>query len=412
MEHHATSIAVLGGGASGMFAAIGAAREARRCGKKPVITVYERDDRLGKKLLVTGNGRCNLSNENVGRENYFGATALFEKIYQEWNSKQTLSVFSEFGLQTVSDGAGRIYPKSMKASSVLDALLFACEQYGIRTVTNTEIFSVKKQKNGYLINDLYAADAVILAAGGKAGAAGNRNESLYAYLKQAGIRVTPLRPALTAFTVRSFPKSLKGIRAAGKITLLQKEKAIATEQGELQYTEYGLSGIPAMQLSSCAARLPEGEPLQISADSAPDIPYQTLKEQLEDLKKRLPEMPVLLFLSGLMPKQLGAYFLKEAGLGQQTRLRELGPKDLRGLLEQIKQKRYDIQGLRPFSQAQVTSGGIAPEELNGSLMLKKCPGMYACGEIIDINGDCGGYNLQWAWTSGYIAVRNSVRESI
>lgn len=412
MEACIPIVAVIGGGAAGIFAALSAAREARRSGKEIRISIYEKNDRIGKKILMTGNGRCNLSNACVGRENYFGETALFEKVFAEFGREQTLSLFSEFGLQTTTDAAGRIYPKSLKAASVLDALLFACETYGISVVPNTDITDLKKHGAGYLINNTFYADAVILSAGGKVSAGGKETDSIFPLLTNRHIIFRNPVPALTAFSVRSFPKSLKGVRAAAKVTLLCKDATVAQSEGELQYTEYGLSGIPAMQLSSYAARLPEKEPLVIRADSAPDITFPELKRSLDILQKSSPEMPVLLFMTGLVPKPLGIYLLKEAGLEPQRTLRDLKIKEINLILEQIKKKDYRISGLRPFSQAQVTSGGIVSAELTGSLMLKKLPGVYACGELIDINGDCGGYNLQWAWSSGYVAGRNCVRESI
>ena len=409
MTERIPRIAVIGGGASGLMAAVTAAREAERQNKKICVQIFEAADRAGKKLLVTGNGRCNLTNLNISPAGYYGAVKLFGSVYPLFTAKDTLAFFIGLGVHTFADEEGRVYPRSQKAASVLNPLLYECGHLSVEIFTDTKIESIRKTERGFLLNGRYTADGVILSAGGRIGASGKNTDGLFPALKACGVSVSPLRPALTAFTVRDFTKSLKGVRAAGRLTLLENGREVAAEEGEIQYTEYGISGIPAMQLSSHAARSAAPDNLTLATDSAPDIPAQTLQTELEKLRAQRPDMPLLLYLTGFVPKPLGEFFAKTAGISASAFLGDLLPEDLRKLIGAVKSAAYPVKGLRGFEFAQVTSGGIMEEEISGSLMLKKLPGTYVCGEIVDIDGICGGYNLQWAWTSGAVAGKNCAR---
>lgn len=402
-------LAVVGGGASGVFAALMAANTAKRSKKRVHIRIFESSNRILKKILVTGNGRCNLSNKDISASNYFGALDLFTAVYSQFDRKAALAFFDSLGLATTTDAAGRIYPLSMKAASVADILLRGIEKFEIEVVTDTPVTSLQKKKQGYLLNEIFYADKVILAAGGKIGPSGKQSPSVYDILRACGVACTSLQPALTSFVVPEFTKSLKGIRAAGCLALASDRSEIARTSGEIQYAEYGISGIPAMQLSSHAARA-QGKRLFVIADSLPDMREAEFVLRVEYIKKTDPEMPVQLFLAGMLPKPLGVYFLKEAGCSPELRLNELTDALTAKLLDNCKRKRYSVKGVRGFENAQVTSGGIAGSEITDRLELKKMPGVFVCGELIDVDGDCGGYNLQWAWSSGAVAGINSIME--
>ena len=410
MNNNPLKIAIVGGGASGVTAALFAAKQAADNHKDVRICIYDSADRLLKKILVTGNGRCNLSNTDVSVSHYFGETHLFSCIYDTFDASDTLSFFRDLGLLTVTDAAGRIYPRSFKAASVADVLLRALDHAGVETVLNTCITSLEKRNGGYILNGRFYADAVILSSGGMISANGKRAESVYQMLKSIGIAVTPLHPALTAFTVRDFTKSLKGIRSVGALRLIEKGKTVAKTQGEIQYTEYGISGIPAMQLSSYAARIGSDLPVYIEIDSLPETDDNSFISHFQHIRSLDAEMPLLLFLTGFMPKALAAYYVGECGLKQTQPLKNISPAFLSRILDCCKRKRYEVKGLRGFENAQVTSGGICGSELTDTLMLKKLPRVYACGELVDVDGDCGGYNLQWAWSSGAVAGNNCILE--
>lgn len=403
-------IAVIGGGASGVTAAVCAAKEAARIHKKADIIIFEAADRLLKKILVTGNGRCNLSNADISESDYFGARSLFRTVYSVFDREDTLSFFNSLGLLTVTDEAGRIYPRSMKAASVVDVMLHAVSVEDIKVQLNTKIVSLQKTDKGYLLNGRYAADCVIIASGGMTGASGKLSDSVYETLRKNGVTVTPLRPALTAFTIKDFTKGLKGIRALGEITLCSGKSAVAHSAGEIQYTEYGISGIPAMQLSSYAAREASGKPLTIVADILPEITDDAFRNHFLHMQNADPLMTALLLLCGFVPKPLGIHIIKQAGGLPDMPLRDADAGFLSRLIDCCKRMPYSVKGVRGFEYAQVTSGGISPQEIDDRLMLKKLPGVFVCGEITDVDGNCGGYNLQWAWSSGAVAGKNSILE--
>ncbi len=404
-------IAVIGGGAAGLTAAIFAAKEAAARNRKVNITVYEAADRVGKKILVTGNGRCNLSNEQISSAFYFGETGLFDRIYPLFDRDKTLAFFASLGLLTVSDEAGRIYPYSKKAASVLDAILTECDRLGVRFAVNTKVSAIRKTQGGYLLNADIPADRAIIAVGGKAGQAKQYTDGIFADLAAAGIGCAPFYPALTAFEIKGFPKSLKGIRTAGELTLTKNGKALASSAGEIQYTEYGISGIAAMELSCYAEPDAIGNgAYALTADSVPSLPFDEQRAHFEKMKKSRPDMPVTVLLTGLVPKALAQYFLKESKTDPLTLLGNITRKQADEILGCCKAKAYPVNALRGFESAQVMRGGIRAAELTDTLQLKKLPGVYACGEMIDITGTCGGYNLQWAWTSGAVAGMNCIRE--
>jgi hypothetical protein len=405
------SIAVIGGGASGLMAAAAAAKEAKRAGIPANVTVYEANGRVGKKILVTGNGRCNLTNETMGPEYYRGATELFRTVYGQFDSAATLAFFEEAGLFTRSDFAGRVYPMSNQASSVLDTLRTVCAERGVKEAVSCKITSLRRQGEGFLLNDSFFADRVILASGGKAAPVHGSDGSGYDLLRGFGVHVTPLYPALTPLNIDNFTKALKGVRAAGKITLKSGGSILAEAAGELQYTDYGLSGIPAMQVSRFAAqKLAEGGDVLAFVDSAPDIPAEALTEKLLVLRKTHPAMTAEAMLSGLMPKRLGTTLISACSLSPAREIGGLHENAMGKIVSAVKKTKYKVRSVRGFADAQVTAGGVAAEEIDAPAMeLKKEKGLYVCGEIADVDGDCGGYNLQWAFSSGAAAGESAAR---
>lgn len=408
------SVAVAGGGASGLIAAISAARAAKNEKRKADVFVFEGKPRVGKKILVTGNGRCNLTNRNMSSEFYAGDIALFEAVYPQFNNEALIAFFEELGMPVRTDSAGRVYPMSNQASSVLDALRYEAERLGVVFHTDTKILSVKRKNSGFLLNDVFFADKLILACGGKAGPVHGSDGSGYDLLKNMGIGYSPVFPALTALEINSFTKSLKGIRAQGSISVKVGGKVLKRAEGELQYTEYGISGIPAMQVSGAASELVflhKSENVIITVDSAPSMSAEQLKAFLLAEIRQNGERPCEMLLSGIMPKKLGAYILSGLSINPSKNMASIHPTVIDKIVSAVKNKKYTLGGVRGFNDAQVTAGGVASDELYpDTLASKKIEGLYICGELADIDGDCGGYNLQWAFSSGFVAGKNAVRE--
>lgn len=407
-------IAVIGAGASGLAAAIFAAQEASRKNKKVSITLYESNPRVGKKILVTGNGRCNFSNENITASHFRGESEFAFDVYSRFTNESAVEFFRSLGLCSRSDSAGRIYPMSLQAAAVLDVLRCETVRRRIREVTETKITSVKRNGSGFLLNDRYYADRVILATGGKAAPVQGSDGSGFALIKPFGISCSPLLPALTPIVCTDFTRSLKGIRAQGKISVRLGGKILSEDTGEIQYTDYGLSGIPSMQVSRFVAEALDGGRSDVVAvvDSAPAFTAEELRAVLTQINTAHPSFTGEMLLGSIMPKKLGAFLLSEISINPQKETGRLHDAVIDKIVSAVKNKKYKISSVRGFADAQVTAGGISASEINPSTMeLKKVKGMHVCGEIVDVDGECGGYNLQWAWSSAYVAGTAAVQEN-
>lgn len=407
------TVAVIGGGAAGLASAIFAARQALLENKRITVNVYDRNPRVGKKILVTGNGRCNFTNENVTECNFHGDSAFAFSVYSRFTSSGAQEFFHSIGVFPKADAAGRVYPMSFQATAVLDALRQECSKLGINEICDTKITDVRKNGNGFILNNEIFADKIILATGGKAAPVQGSDGSGFGLLRPFSVECAPLLPALTALICDRFTKSLKGIRAQGKIALKCDGKIIAEDTGEIQYTDYGLSGIPSMQVSRFAAvALNENKTVFAHVDSAPSFTAEELKNELMAIVRNNPDMPVEMLLSGIIPKKLGTFILSECSLNLSLTVGKLNVAVIEKIVTAVKNKKYKICSVKGFSDAQVTAGGIRASEINpGTMELKKIKGLHVAGEIVNVDGDCGGYNLQWAWSSAYVAGTSIVREN-
>ena len=411
---NALRVAVIGGGASGLAAAVFAARRARESGKSCKVTVYEGNPRVGKKILVTGSGRCNFTNECVAAERFRGDSAFAYDVYSCFDSKNTVEFFRSLGLYSKSDAAGRVYPLSLQATSVLDVLRAECDRLCVEAVTDFKVSSIKKSGKGFIINGTEYADKIILATGGKAAPVQGSDGSGFELIKPFGISVSPLLPALTPMVCADFPRSLKGIRAQGRVSIKCAGKLLAEDTGEIQYTETGLSGIPSMQVSRFAAEalLQGRDAVTAVVDSAPMFTSDELKRVLTDISRQHPDFTGEMLLGAIMPKKLGAFLISEASLNPAKPIGRLHEGVIDKIASVVKSKKYKISSVKGFSEAQVTAGGIVADEINPRTMeLKKVKGLYVCGEIVNVDGECGGYNLQWAWSSAYLAGISVIQEN-
>ena len=392
-------IAIIGGGASGLCCAIAAAKKAR--GKNAEIVVYESKDRVGKKILATGNGRCNMFNAFATADDY-SSPSFVRDILTRYDAESTRLFFESLGLYTRQDEEGRVYPLSNQASSVLDVLRLECEHLNVKTFCDSEITSIKKQGRGFLLSDGEIYDKVVLSCGGKAVA---KNFGGYELLKSTGHTVTKLMPALTKLTVKdnTYTKQLKGIRHKAELKLSIDGNNIAEEKGELLFADYGLSGIAVMQLSSFVARhFRNSKTLPIvECDFVPDMSFGELSESLGRICRYNKELKIENLMTGFMPKKLGEVVVKSVGVPQNKTAGELTAKDIKNIVSASKSFKFEISSLRPFDDAQVTSGGADLRDFDKvTLESKKVKNLYCCGELLDVDGPCGGYNLLWAFSSG------------
>ncbi len=399
-------IAVIGGGAAGMAAAIQAA------GEGAAVTIYEKNDRVGKKILSTGNGRCNFSNEAMGVAYYHGSgTALLGSVLSAFGVSETKDFFESLGMR-IKDRDGYLYPASEQASTVLDLLRYELDrrQVTVHTGAAVQALSFDKDRKKFFIGRQGKEgcyDAVILCCGGKAAPNTGSDGSGFGLAERFGHRIVIPVPALAALVCKeSFYKQVAGVRCDAKLTLRTAGKEAARERGELQLTDYGLSGIPAFQLCRTAAyALLEKKPVVVRVSFLPDFDEETCGAFF---RKRLAahgkdEMDV--FLTGIVNNKINRLLLKLAGIRETQRAKDVPAEAFRRLQELYLGLETTVTGTNGFDRAQMCAGGVDCNEVTENLMSKKQPGLYFAGEILDIDGACGGYNLQWAWSSGTVAGR-------
>ena len=397
------TVAVVGGGASGMAAALTAAAEPGRR-----VLLLERQQRVGRKLLATGNGRCNLTNLHASPEAYFGSDAAFARpVLSAFGPDETLRFFSGLGLLTVTEAGGRVYPLSDSANSVLDVLRFALDRAGVELRCSFPVEEIRAHGSGYLLRGgeerLYA-DAVILACGGAAGAKLGGVTDGYRLAKAFGHRRSALYPSLTRIlTDPEYPRALKGIRVEAALRLTRRGITLAESRGEVQFTETGVSGPAGFDLSRAVSFGGEGQLLHLQL-----LPYDTV-EVLALLNKRqrdLPDLEAAELFTGMLHNRLGRVVVKAAGLPATGSLSALTPDQLQAAAARCTDFTLPVRGVDGFDTAQVTAGGLLTESFDPQTLESRLhPGLFACGELLDIDGPCGGYNLQWAWASGVRAGR-------
>lgn len=392
-------VCIIGGGASGMMAALTAAEQGHS------VLLLERQARVGRKLLATGNGRCNLTNYNASPAHYHGGEDFCDYALSHFDVAQTLQFFAALGLLTVSEDSGRVYPMSNMAGSVLDVLRYALEHPNIELLTGQTVTAVKKSGGGFSVKtetDSFTADRLILAAGGGAGSKVGGVMDGYRIAKALGHHRTALYPSLVQLkTDPTYPRSLKGVKADAQIHILRGRQIVAQNRGEILFTEYGVSGPAIFDISRAVAT--GGDGLSCVLNFFPDWEETELLHWLQRRQVTMAAHEASTLLVGSCHTRLGQMVCKSAGFTNQP-ASSLTGNDLQRITQQATHFTLPITGTCGFDQAQVTAGGLDTAEFDPKTMESRLvKGFYACGEVLDIDGDCGGYNLQWAWSSGRLA---------
>ena len=390
-------VAVIGGGASGMAAALWAAG----CGAK--VTLLERQARVGRKLAATGNGRCNLTNLGASPERYPGGGGFASPSLERFGPEETLNWFAGLGLVTVAEPGGRVYPLSDQAGSVVDVLRFALASAGVETRFGTEVTGVRREKDGFRLGwegGGMNADRVIVACGGAAGAKLGGGPWGYRLLERLGHGVTPLRPSLVQLRVAEpVVRGLKGVRADGRACVLRGGELLAESAGEIQFTDYGLSGPAVFEVSRAAEA-----GTTVSLNLLRDYDRDAVSAMLRARRDACPDLTLADVFTGMIQNRLGRVLVRCAGRRETETLRTVSDGVLCRLAETAGDLRFTVTGDQGFDGAQVTAGGVRTEEFDPLTMESLLvPGLYACGEVLDVDGECGGFNLQWAWSSGRAA---------
>lgn len=427
-------IAIIGAGASGLMSAVLLARLGFN------VVLLEKNDKIGKKLLTTGNGRCNITNIGANSEHYFSRSKnISGDILSKYGVGESLKIFESLGISTLQLENGKLYPYSLEAKSVVKAFLYEIEHLNIEILYGTNVKSIKKSdfwtisyelkipveegagkksevKKGseksekkkrqfqYIKREL-RCDTVILCTGGMSYASSGSDGSGYELAKSLGHALIKPIPAIVQLVMdeNKFPhfKHLSGTKTQARLHLSDGKDVIRIEEGELLFTSYGLSGPPILLLSSNVAQeLPKGKSLSIHINFFPEMKYFELKEFLQKKLQKLHHLSIEHLLELFLPNRLISVLLKYTDITGTKLSGEINEKELKRILEFLTDLKLDV--IRPYlwEQAQVTSGGISCKEVNPqTLASKKSDGLYFAGEILDIDGDCGGYNLQWAWSS-------------
>ena len=411
METH-FDLAVVGGGAAGLAAAVAAARELERQHRQKKIVVLEAGVRVGKKLLATGNGRCNLTNVDVQPSRYHGDTAVLPAVFDRYPPHEVIDFFRSLGLLCREEDEGRVYPYNLQASAVLDVLRLQLEHLRVEIFCDFPVAGLKKAASGFEIysNGLSIfAKSVVFATGGLAGSQLGANGSGYEVLKSLGHRCTGLFPALVQVTTDPRRvKPLKGARSAANAVLLANGTPAASSRGEVQFTEHGLSGICIFELSRFVGELYGKRTLELALDLMPEYGEPQIADFLKT-RCLLKEMPVSALFNGCLNKLVGPEVVKAALPHMPKTAAGLSAGDLAALAHTAKNFRFPVTGTLSWKDAQVTAGGIPLDEVDRDMQSRRCPGLYLAGELLNIDGDCGGFNLHWAWSTGLLAGRAAAR---
>ncbi|MBQ8821011.1 MAG: aminoacetone oxidase family FAD-binding enzyme [Lachnospiraceae bacterium] len=394
-------VGIIGGGAAGMMAAITAARQGAE------VTILERNDRLGKKILATGNGKCNFTNRVMDK--YCYDSEDLEKawsVLQAFSVTETVSFFESLGMLS-KEKNGYFYPACEQASVLLDALRFTIDDLGIRVLYERKVSGIKR--DGKIIKVLcgeeaFGFDKVIVTCGGKAAPKTGSDGSGIKLARQLGQAVIPSYPALVQLRCEEdYCKAIAGIRCDAEITLISGGVPLVVERGELQLTDYGISGIPIFQLSGIACReLAKDSSLRAEIDFLPDWSDKDWRRFGEKRLKHMSQRRVEEFCNGILNKKLMQLFIKLSGLKGDKIVSQVSREKVETLFYLCKHFVLHVNGSNGYEQAQVSGGGVDLRELSENLESLKVPGVYFAGEVVDVYGRCGGYNLQWAWSSGYV----------
>ena len=419
-KHH--ELFIIGAGASGLMAAV----TARDLGID--VGIIESNDRVGKKVLTTGNGRCNITNQSTlaGTDE---AVALSHKyhsnqaefplpVLQQFGVRQTIDFFNSLGLPLVAIENGRMYPMSLQAASVLDIFRIALEDRNVPIYFKTKVLDVKvsterprftivcqSEAEGQVV---YTSDYLFLCTGGLTAPKTGTDGSGYTLAQRLGHTLIHPVPGIVQLKL-DYPylKELSGVKFEGLGHIVVGGECIRSEYGEILFTDYGASGPPILQLSRKAAyELKKGEKVTLSLELMPDRTEEEVVDFLDTHWGMFGHRTVAASFIGILNKKLIPVLLKEAGIGDEPNLlcQDLSWKTKKALYRLMKQWDFTVTDTNGFNNAQTTAGGIDTTELKaGTLESKLVPGLYLCGEVMDVDGDCGGYNLQWAWSSGYAA---------
>ena len=393
-------IGIIGGGASGMVAALSAAEN-----PNVQVILMERQGRVGRKLMATGNGRCNLTNIHANGNSYHGQQPSFSyDALDAFGPDKTISWFQDMGLYTVTEETGRVYPYSDQANSVVDILRLNLVKSNITVQTDFEVNKIRVLDTGFSVfssDECLFCDKLIIACGGLAGTKLGGTMSGYKLLGKLGHKSSRLRPALVQLKSNwKMLSGLKGVRTQCHASIFHDGTLFSQSKGELQFTDFGLSGPVIFEISRDVCSV-AGD-WYCKLDFLPDLTHKEISALIE--QRKLKNLAVQDLFTGILHNRLGRILTQCAGVNLNMPCSELTQEDIFALVCAVKEFEVTLTEPMGMDHAQVTAGGVLTEQFDSKTMESRLiPGLYACGEVLDIDGDCGGFNLQWAWSSGRLA---------
>lgn len=406
---HKLNIVIVGGGASGVAAAI----FAKQKNPNNEIIILEKNDRICKKVLVSGNGRCNLLNKNLDIERYhteyFNDTKeIIENVFKNFNNKKILKFFEDLGIIFKEEKDGKLYPITDNANSIVNVLVYELEKLNIKIFLNTAVSDIKKDNNIFIIktnNNTFYADRVVISTGGCAypqiGATGDG----YIFAERFNHKIIKPFPSVVPLIIDcKYLKKISGVRFDGDAKIIFNNTIIKNNKGDILFTDYGLSGSAIISISRYATELLNKNiknKLFLSIDFLPNLDEEKLQKHIINIKNINKEKDIKFLLLGLInPKLIDYIFLDKINLNK--KLADLNIGDIKIIIDTLKNTQYKIIGSKDFHFAQVTAGGINLKEINNNLESKKINNLFFTGELLDVDGDCGGFNLMWAFASGAV----------
>lgn len=413
-------VVIVGAGASGMIAAIWAA-----VNKNIKVTILEHGQEVGKKLLATGNGRCNLTNRKLNEECFRSHDGgRIKKWLQKNDAQSVMDFFGKLGMMCTEKN-GYIYPYSYQASTVRDTLLGACAEAGVTVVTDCHVIGITKKNDGkfelpvsqgYIDENgerrkkrvTYNADKVVIACGSKAYPKLGSDGSGYGIAKELGLKMYPVVPALTGLKCREgIYRLASGVRTGANIDLFVDHENMASDRGEIQLTDYGISGIPVFQVSRYASYgLAEGCKVHGIIDFMPEYTNEQVREILDTNMVNHEGKTIYEILCGMINSKLAKMILAYCRIDEEYKPSDINDINKKDIVQAVKNFYTVITGTNDYDQSQVCAGGISLSEIDDDFQSIRIPGIYIVGEILDVDGICGGYNLHWAWISGMTAGKN------
>jgi len=392
-----TKIAIIGAGASGLFSSILLASKGFE------VTIFEKNNKVGKKLLATGNGRCNITNQSINLSNFYSNSniSLIENNLNNFDYSFCKELFSNIGIEFKNGQSTRMYPLSLSSSSVVDILEYESLKEGTKIELNTEIVDIQYNKNKYILNKSRKFDKLIIASGSIAMPKLGSSDSGYQFAKKFQHKIVPPIPSLVQLV--SDKKNLDVV-AGVKI-----EAVIDKKRGDFLFTKYGVSGSLILDISRRVSKeLQTSKSTKISVDTMPDFSYNQLIELLTKRVDNLKDKELNLWLDGIMNKKLAKFIILNSNIASHIKYAKfLSTNDIKKIVKTIKNLEFNIIDTKGFETCEVCAGGINLSEINLNNMESKYQNdLYFIGEVLDVDGDCGGYNLHWAWSSAYTVATN------